>query len=73
MNYRGYQAEPRIDEDEDLIWTILSMGPHQLSWHGRTASEWKQAFRDAVDDYLEGCRQRGEQPEPQDEVVAAAA
>ena len=73
MIYRGYKAEPKIDEDDDLIWTILTMGPHSLSWHGATAAEWKQAFREAVDDYLEGCRLRGEPPQAQDHAEPIAA
>lgn len=73
MIYRGYKAEPQIDEDDDVIWSVIRMGPHSVSWHGGTAEEWKQAFREAVDDYMEGCRSRGEEPRTQDEAVQAAA
>ena len=34
-----------------------------ITFQGRTVEEVKQAFRDSVDDYLEFCAKRGEQPE----------
>ena len=34
-----------------------------ITFEGETVKELKQAFQDSVDDYLDFCKQRGEEPE----------
>jgi predicted HicB family RNase H-like nuclease len=45
---------------------IYSMGKSQayvITFQGRTVDELKGAFRESVDDYLEFCASRGEEPD----------
>ena len=34
-----------------------------ITFQGKSVEELEQAFRDSIDDYLEFCEERGEEPE----------
>ena len=63
MHYKGYYGS--IDfEPEDLIFYGKVEFIHALvSFEGETAKEIDDAFKEAVDDYLNSCVARGIEPE----------
>ena len=55
MKYKGYSA--RIDhDDEDGIYIGRIVGIRDgVGFHGDDVTTLREAFREAVDDYLEAC------------------
>lgn len=63
MTYKGYQATVELDEDAGLFHGEVINTRDVITFQGSTVAELKLAFRDSVDDYLEFCAARGEEPE----------
>ena len=63
LEYKGYIAKVEIDEKAGLLHCEVINIRHVVTFEGETMEELQQAFRDSVDDYLEFCTQRGEDPE----------
>ncbi|OGV50529.1 MAG: DNA repair protein [Legionellales bacterium RIFCSPHIGHO2_12_FULL_42_9] len=59
MNYRGYAARIEYsDEDDCLIGHIAGINDI-VGFHANSVPELHIAFEEAVDDYLETCKQAG--------------
>jgi predicted HicB family RNase H-like nuclease len=63
MTYRGYQAKVELDEEAGLFHGEMINTRDVITFQGSSVEELKQAFEDSVDDYLEFCASRGEDPE----------
>lgn len=63
MEYKGYHAGVEYDDDDDIFHGRVIDTRDGIAFEGRTTDELKQAFRDSVEDYLEFCAERGEEPE----------
>ncbi|MGA2195796.1 MAG: type II toxin-antitoxin system HicB family antitoxin [Bryobacteraceae bacterium] len=63
MTYKGYQARVEMDEEAGLFHGEVINTRDVITFQGRTVRELKKAFADSVDDYLEFCAVRGEEPE----------
>jgi predicted HicB family RNase H-like nuclease len=63
MNYKGYAA--RIDyDDADGIFTGRIAGIRDgVGFHADTVEGLREAFREAVEDYLETCAKIGKEPQ----------
>ncbi len=63
MNYKGYAA--RIDyDDEDAIFTGRIAGIRDgVGFHADTVVGLREAFHEAVDDYIETCVKIGKEPQ----------
>ncbi len=63
MSYRGYAA--RIDyDDADGIFTGRIAGIRDgVGFHADTVEGLREAFREAVEDYLETCARIGKEPQ----------
>lgn len=62
MHYKGYTGEVRIDAETGVIRGRVVTARDLITFQGRTDAEARRAFRDSVNDYLEFCAQRGEEP-----------
>jgi predicted HicB family RNase H-like nuclease len=63
MIYKGYSARIEYsDEDECFIGHIAAIND-VVGFHGESVSELRQAFEEAVDDYLETCRKLNRPPQ----------
>jgi predicted HicB family RNase H-like nuclease len=63
MEYNGYRASVEFDaEDEIFFGHVLGINDI-VGFHADTVSDLKSAFREAVDDYLDACKQIGKAPE----------
>ncbi len=63
MTYKGYSGAVRFDADAEIFHGEVVGLRDVVTFQGTTVEELKEAFRDSVDDYLEFCKQRGEQPD----------
>jgi predicted HicB family RNase H-like nuclease len=63
MKYKGYVAEVEFDEKAGLFHGEVINLRDVITFEGKTVDELRQAFQDSVDDYLEFCAERGEEPE----------
>ena len=63
MEYRGYFAKVEFDDDASIFHGEVLNLRDVITFEGETVKELKQAFQDSVDDYLDFCTERGEDPE----------
>lgn len=63
MTYKGYAARVEYD-DEDGIFTGRVAGIRDgVGFHADTVEGLREAFREAVEDYLETCAKIGKEPQ----------
>lgn len=66
MKYKGYWAEIRYsDEDECFCGIVEGLKNDIISFEGNTVGELKKDFKEAIDYYLEYCKEHNEEPEKQ--------
>lgn len=63
MTYKGYGCTVRFDDEADIFHGEVSGLRDVVTFQGRTVDELRSAFRESVDDYLEFCESRGEEPD----------
>jgi len=63
MTYKGYQSKVELDEEAGVFHGEVINVRDMITFQGTSVEELKRAFEDSVDDYLEFCASRGEDPE----------
>ena len=63
LDYKGYVGTFAYDEDADVFHGRVIGLRDVVKLEGRSIDELKQALADTVDDYLEFCKEHGEEPE----------
>ena len=63
MQYEGYSATVIFDEDAKVFHGEVIDLRDVITFEADCVDDLIQAFHDSVDDYLEFCAERGEQPE----------
>ncbi len=63
MAYKGYEAVAEFDEAADIFSGEVINTRDVITFQGASVEELKQAFKDSVDDYLEFCAKRNEEPD----------
>ena len=63
MEYKGYFAKVEFDDEASIFYGEVINLRDVITFQGQAVDELRQAFRDSVDDYLEFCAERGEEPE----------
>lgn len=63
LEYKGYSANVHFSAEEDIFYGKIFGINDLVSFEGETVKELKQAFREAVDDYLETCKEIGKEPD----------
>jgi len=63
MEYKGYFAKVEFDDNDNIFHGEVISLRDVITFEGETVEELRQAFHDSVDDYLEFCAERGENPE----------
>ena len=63
MEYKGYFAKVEFDDYSNLFHGEVINLIDVITFEGVAVEELRQAFHDSVDDYLEFCADRGEDPE----------
>ncbi len=62
MEYKGYYARVEFDEESDIFHGEVINTSDVVTFEGTSVDELKQAFQDSIDDYLDFCAERGEDP-----------
>jgi len=63
MEYKGYHAKPEYSAEDNLFIGEIVGIKDSISFHGKSIKEIEDSFREAVDDYLDLCKQIGKTPE----------
>ena len=63
MEYKGYYAKVQFDDEANIFHGEVINLRDVITFQGQTVTELRNAFKDSVDDYLEFCSERGEEPE----------
>jgi predicted HicB family RNase H-like nuclease len=63
MEYKGYIGKLEFDSEAGIFHGEVINVRDVITFEGDSVEILSQAFRDSVDDYLEFCASRGEQPE----------
>jgi len=63
MTYRGYAARIEYSDEDQLLIGHVAGIRDVVGFHGESISELRQAFEEAVDDYIETCEKLGREPQ----------
>ncbi|MEZ4716132.1 MAG: type II toxin-antitoxin system HicB family antitoxin [Caldilineaceae bacterium] len=63
MESKGYIGSVQFDDDADIFHGEVINIRDVVTFQGTSVQEIRKAFQDSVDDYLEFCAERGEEPE----------
>ncbi len=63
MEYKGYVAVVNFDEEAKIFSGEVINTKDVITFQGESVSELEKAFQDSVEDYLDFCKSRNEQPD----------
>jgi predicted HicB family RNase H-like nuclease len=63
MTYKGYSAGIEYDDDDGILVGHLTGIKDIIGFHALSVPELRQAFEEAVDNYLDACEQLGQSPD----------
>lgn len=63
LEYKGYTGSAEFDDEAALFHGEVLDTRDVITFQGTSVKELEQAFRESVEDYLEFCRERGEDPD----------
>ena len=63
MSYKGYTGHVEFDDEAGIFHGEVIDLRDVITFQGKSVDELGQAFRDSVDDYLEFCQERHEEPD----------
>ena len=63
MSYKGYEGIVELDEGGDFFHGEVINTRDVITFQGSSVKELQQALKDSVEDYLDFCASRNEEPE----------
>lgn len=63
MEYKGYIGQVEFDDEADVFHGEVVNLRDVITFQGKTVAQIRKAFRESLDDYLEFCAERNEEPE----------
>ena len=63
LEHKGYRGHVEFDAQAGIFQGEILDTRDVVTFQGKTVNEIKRAFRDSVEDYLEFCAERGEEPD----------
>ncbi|WP_218171188.1 type II toxin-antitoxin system HicB family antitoxin [Pseudomonas gingeri] len=63
MHYKGYYGSIEASVEDNCLFGKLQFIRALVSYEGQTVAELETAFKEAVDDYLDTCKQLNQAPE----------
>lgn len=63
MEYKGYLAKVEFDDKDNVFHGEIINLRDVITFEGETVEGLRKAFYNSVEDYLEFCAERGEDPE----------
>lgn len=63
MEYKGYRARVEFDTDNSLLFGKIEGISDLVTFESKNLSETRKEFEEAVDGYLEFCKEVGKKPD----------
>jgi len=63
MSYKGHAARIEYSDEDGLFIGHIAGIRDVVGFHGESVAALRQAFREAVDDYLDACARIGKSPQ----------
>lgn len=63
MTYKGYSARIEYDDEDGILFGQIAGIRDGVGFHAENVADLRQAFHEAVDDYLETCAKLGKDPQ----------
>jgi predicted HicB family RNase H-like nuclease len=63
MTYKGYIGTVRYSEEDEVFHGKIEAINDLIMFEGTSVKALKKAFHEAVDDYLETCKEMGREPQ----------
>lgn len=63
LQYKGYAGRVEFDDETGIFHGEVLDLRGVITFQGKSVEEIERAFREYVDDYLEFCEERGEEPD----------
>ena len=63
FTYKGYIGKIEYDDEAGIFHGEVINTKDVITFQGKSVAELKRALKESVQDYLEFCRQRGEEPD----------
>jgi predicted HicB family RNase H-like nuclease len=63
MEYKGYVGKVDFDDQAGIFHGEVINTRDVITFQGKSVAELKKAFHDSIEDYLEFCASRGEEPD----------
>lgn len=63
MTYKGYIGTVRYSAEDEVFHGKIEAINDLIAYEGNSVKKLKEAFREAVDDYLETCKKMGRDPQ----------
>jgi predicted HicB family RNase H-like nuclease len=63
MTYKGYIGSVHYSEEDEVFHGKIEALNDLIMFEGKSVKELKKAFHEAVDDYLETCKEMGREPQ----------
>ena len=63
MKYKNYEAAVDFDDDLEMFHGSVVNTRDVITFYGKSVAELKREFKNSVDDYLDFCRMRNEEPD----------
>jgi predicted HicB family RNase H-like nuclease len=63
LTYKGYLGKIEYDDEAGIFRGEVVNTRDVITFQGKSVEELKEALADSVEDYLEFCRERGEEPD----------
>jgi predicted HicB family RNase H-like nuclease len=63
LKYKGYTGHAEFDDEAELFHGEVLDLRDVITFQGTSVEELEKEFRNSVDDYLEFCEERGEEPD----------
>lgn len=66
MRYKGYWAKVQYSDEDECFWgKIEGLKNSLILFEGDTVKELKKDFKEAIDSYLQTCKETNTEPEKQ--------
>ena len=63
MEYKGYYAHIEYSDEDNCFFGTIAGIADVVSFEGNSTEELKEAFIEAVEDYLDICKRQGKEPQ----------
>jgi predicted HicB family RNase H-like nuclease len=63
LKYKGYSGDVDYDDEAKIFHGEVLDTKDVITFRGKSVNEIEKSFKESIDDYLEFCKERGEEPD----------